>query len=374
LSPSTAPADLVVSTFLTGAVFGLYVLASMVVWVGRTPVNLRWAISLFCVSGAANMIRGALLAQALLPQELRGIELAVYFLGVGHPGWTLLLAFVLFEDRKLAPGLFAGAIAMFGVTAVELAVRMTSLDRVAQLHALAIGLDGLRDFLRAGLFLWIGVIVIRSWRSDLVQWRRLLRWGVFAVVAVAGLVWIPANWIRYPEWAGALDFWMQLALILAGAALTFQVRADLVGKPVAISNAGDKVSEAGRLALARLNATMNKDELWRREGLTMALLAQEVGVSERQLRRLINEKLGHRNFSSFVNTYRIEAAKMRLADPSYAGRTVAEIAFGLGYTSLGPFNRAFKEATGSTPSAWRKTVPPGEIDRTQASPEAAKAS
>ncbi len=98
---------------------------------------------------------------------------------------------------------------------------------------------------------------------------------------------------------------------------------------------------------------MDAGEAWRREGLTIGALAEEVGVPEHRLRRLINDNLGHRNFAAFVNTRRIEAAKALLADPAQARTTVAAIAFELGFGSLGPFNRAFKEATGKTPTEWR---------------------
>jgi AraC-like DNA-binding protein len=69
---------------------------------------------------------------------------------------------------------------------------------------------------------------------------------------------------------------------------------------------------------------------------------------------LINDHSGHRNFAAFVNARRIDAAKRRLADPAHARTTVAAIAFELGFGSLGPFNRAFKEATGKTPTEWRR--------------------
>ena len=55
-----------------------------------------------------------------------------------------------------------------------------------------------------------------------------------------------------------------------------------------------------------------------------------------------------------MNGHRIEAAKRRLADPAEARTTVAAIAFELGYGSLGPFNRAFRAATGATPTEWRR--------------------
>jgi AraC-like DNA-binding protein len=106
--------------------------------------------------------------------------------------------------------------------------------------------------------------------------------------------------------------------------------------------------------LERLNTVIARDALWRREGLVIADLASAVGLPEHRLRRLINDRLGHRNFPSFINQQRIEAAKSALADPDSAGRTVASIAYDLGFGSLGPFNRAFRDATGVTPTEFRR--------------------
>jgi AraC-like DNA-binding protein len=101
---------------------------------------------------------------------------------------------------------------------------------------------------------------------------------------------------------------------------------------------------------------MDKDAAWRQEGLTIGGLAERVGVPEHRLRRLINDHLGHRNFAAYVNARRVDAAKRILCDPTQARTTVAAIAFELGFGSLGLFNRAFKEVTGSTPTEWRKKM------------------
>jgi AraC-like DNA-binding protein len=108
-----------------------------------------------------------------------------------------------------------------------------------------------------------------------------------------------------------------------------------------------------RPALDRLDSLMTNDQLWRREGLTIGALAEAVGVPEHRLRRLINAGLGYRNFADFLSERRIAAAKTALADPGRARTPISSLAFDLGYASLGPFNRAFKESTGETPTAWR---------------------
>src|SRR3990167_322688 len=96
------------------------------------------------------------------------------------------------------------------------------------------------------------------------------------------------------------------------------------------------------------------DGVWREEGLAVASLAAKVGVPEHQLRALINGQLGHRNFSAFLNSYRLEEARRLLSDPAQARRQVLQIALDVGYGSIAPFNRAFKEATGMTPTEFRK--------------------
>ncbi|MEM8985763.1 MAG: AraC family transcriptional regulator [Pseudomonadota bacterium] len=113
------------------------------------------------------------------------------------------------------------------------------------------------------------------------------------------------------------------------------------------------LSAANQPVLERLTALMNEGA-YREEGLTVAALAEKVGVPEHQLRRLINQDLGYRNFSAFLNVRRIEAAKAALGEPERARERIIQIAHELGYGSLAPFNRAFKEATGKTPTEFRR--------------------
>ena len=75
---------------------------------------------------------------------------------------------------------------------------------------------------------------------------------------------------------------------------------------------------------------------------------------EYKVRRLINGELGFRNFNDFLNKYRVNEACEILNDPTQNRKTILEIAFSLGYQSIGPFNKAFKDLKGTTPTAFRK--------------------
>jgi len=113
------------------------------------------------------------------------------------------------------------------------------------------------------------------------------------------------------------------------------------------------IDPADQALANRLHHAMQTEALWRNEDLSIGTLAEHLKTTEHRLRNLINAQLGHRNFAAFVNTHRIAAAKAALADLENARKPVSAIAFDLGFGSLGPFNRAFKEATGLTPTAWR---------------------
>jgi len=88
-------------------------------------------------------------------------------------------------------------------------------------------------------------------------------------------------------------------------------------------------------------------------GLSISQLAAELGMPVYQLRQLINVELGFDNFSHFVNSYRIPAVCARLADPKDSDKPVLTLALDAGFNSIAPFNRAFKQSLGMTPSQYR---------------------
>ncbi|WP_418130187.1 helix-turn-helix domain-containing protein [Variovorax sp. 278MFTsu5.1] len=103
-----------------------------------------------------------------------------------------------------------------------------------------------------------------------------------------------------------------------------------------------------------LHHAMAVEHAYRSEDLSIAALAARLSVPEYRLRRLINQRLGHRNFNAYVNGFRLAEAMAALADPSKRELPVLTIALTAGFQSIGPFNRAFKAATGLTPTEFRR--------------------
>src|SRR5262249_45033338 len=128
----------------------------------------------------------------------------------------------------------------------------------------------------------------------------------------------------------------------------------LAEAPPPVREAPPPVDDADQRVLAALGHVMTSERAYRQDGLTIATLAHQVGAPEYKLRRLINQGLGHRNFNSFVNSYRIAEGKAALTHPRQAEGPVLTIALDAGFSSLGPFNRAFKADTGLTPTEYRR--------------------
>lgn len=92
--------------------------------------------------------------------------------------------------------------------------------------------------------------------------------------------------------------------------------------------------------------------VFREPELKVADLALRMGTAEHKLSRVVTQVLGEKNFNRMLNRHRIELACRMLAERNPA-RSILDISGECGFASLGPFNRAFKEAMGCTPSAYR---------------------
>ena len=71
-------------------------------------------------------------------------------------------------------------------------------------------------------------------------------------------------------------------------------------------------------------------------------------INPNRLSQAINEKTGL-NFKDYINSYRVEEAKLLLSSPEFQKLTIEAIAEKAGFYSKSPFYSAFKKHTGMTP-------------------------
>jgi AraC-like DNA-binding protein len=208
-----------------------------------------------------------------------------------------------------------------------------------------------------GLMAHILWVMGRGIGGDLVEARRRLRAPTLIATSiyVVGMAWADT----FGGFQNAVPIWPlvqsgALFLLAIGAACAFlQSGSVFWGREAKADRPLGSGSLAENALNARLQLALTKDLIWKREGLTIGTLAAELSVPEYRLRRVINEQLGHRNFADFINSHRIEAAMVALSQPVMAASSISQLAFELGFASLGPFNRAFKRVTDVSPTTWR---------------------
>jgi AraC-like DNA-binding protein len=202
--------------------------------------------------------------------------------------------------------------------------------------------------------LWI------AWRGradDLVEQRRVLRLRLAAAIGslaiIVNIVEIAVFIFGAPiSWRSVTQFGILLTTALLCASMFSVRQPDLFGQVRKPDEDMPKAPSDDPLA-ARLRAHMASELPHRDEGMTIAKLAGQLGEQEYRLRRLINGQLGYRNFASFLSGYRLSEVKSALADPTQKEVPILTIALDAGFGSLGPFNRAFRDVEGMTPSAYR---------------------
>ncbi|MFD1744753.1 helix-turn-helix domain-containing protein [Rhizobium helianthi] len=115
------------------------------------------------------------------------------------------------------------------------------------------------------------------------------------------------------------------------------------GAAVAGTNAEDEA------LLARIEAALDSNDLYRQEDLSLAKLARRTGATAREVSAAINRATGL-NVSQFVNNRRIREACRLLEETN---QPLTALMFECGFGTKSNFNREFRRVTGKSPSEWR---------------------
>ncbi|MBS1504779.1 MAG: ABC transporter permease, partial [Bacteroidetes bacterium] len=89
--------------------------------------------------------------------------------------------------------------------------------------------------------------------------------------------------------------------------------------------------------------------------LTLNALAEKLGLTIHELSRIINTAL-KKNFSDFINEYRVKAVIAKMQDPAYDRITLLGMALDAGFNSKATFIRVFKHLTGKKPAEYKQKI------------------
>ena len=284
------------------------------------------------------------------------LGLSLLAVSLGHPALFWIWAAATFDD-EFKPSWRRG-FAWLGLVALGMWSLLDSPPTVAfAYHALSL--------------LFVGLAArhaLAGRETDLVEARRRLRIVLAVSMASYGAVLIvadvvsPGSSVSAPfsivNAAGLATMTFAIALLWLGiaheASAVSPTASDQRSLPPPEAPAAVPLDQQEAALLEALRELMEQQKLHRHDGLTIAMLAARLAIPEYRLRRLINRRLGHRNFSSFVNGYRLAEARAALADPVQANVPILTIALDTGFQSLAPFNRAFKMTAGMTPREYRR--------------------
>ncbi len=366
----------VVDAALRGTLLALLLLLAGALWRDRPRLPAAQAAIAFCLGLCVQVIGATPLLEDRLPLVWQAPLIAV---AVGNAVLFWVFIQALFDDdfvlRPVHGLAWATVAALSGFNCAVMA------GSASLLAPLTWGLQRAVPLVFAVL---AAVAAAAHWRADLVEGRRRLRVFVLVTCVVYTVAMLMARLAaprgRLSASTALLDSAALLLMVavVAGHLLRLGNSALFPSSPApgavpapaslpppadsappppntAADPADGRLADAQQQALQQaLQRLMTEQHAYRREDLSIASLAALLKVPEYRLRRLINQRLGHRNFNAFVNGYRLQEASAALADPQRRSLPVLGIALDAGFQSIGPFNRAFKAATGRTPSEYRR--------------------
>jgi AraC-like DNA-binding protein len=272
-----------------------------------------------------------------------------------HPVWFWICARLLFSDRATLRTRDAIGLGAMGVAGVlyQSQLPADSEDTAVRVLGVAFAAAGLAFACLAPLSVYFGLA------GDLDPRRRQLRRWFVPLVSIYLAAVIVTQTIVLFQGRSTPPGLVLLNLVIidavAAVALSTFVQWRVVNWVAAVDiPPAVALSRLEQSVLDRLNRRFAGERLYAREGLTIVQLADLLGTQEHVLRRVINQGLGFRNFNDFLHTHRLKEAAERLGDPQLRRIPVLTIALEVGYGSVGPFNRAFKERFGVTPTEYRR--------------------
>jgi AraC-like DNA-binding protein len=343
-----------------GGAVALFLLLAAMLWRDGRRFPSGWAGCLLALGAAAYVIDSAQPIAALSVAEAPWVT-PLRLISMSTPALFWLFSAACFDD-EFQPSWWL-AVPWLGTTIVA-ALCLFIGDRILWWIFSALSL------VYVGLAVWQAAI---GRNTDLIEPRRRFRLVLIGLIALYVVVLIVAN-LRQVRLDSAASRVFEsygllfLAAVVTAARLTLRSTAQMAAlgvstdaeaappPPAPPTPAEPSAAEPADAALlALLTRLMERERCYRAEGFGIATLAARMAIPEYQLRRLINQRLGHRNFTAFVNGYRLAEAEAALADPAQDAVPILTIALDAGFQSIGPFNRAFKARTGLTPSEFRRT-------------------
>jgi len=315
----------------------------------RTHSRSKYILVLLCISICGRLVDG-------MPSELppsRFWEVVGKFLSAPNIGLTWWFSLSLIDDKFRL-----GRLAWAGMLVPTLLLLLIFLSNVGLLNQPPVAVGYILAITQIVMGLHIIGICVSGYGDDLINARRNLRLWM-AILPAVTLIWIVISYQVFSGYTVVL-FRVILILILSVLGLVWLVRFQTSQfnfsppKSRALSDTIDLPQD--HVAYDKLMQLIEAEKVYLEDDLGINSLAERIGVPPHQLRTLINQKMGYRNFSQFLAHYRIADIKAALVDPNQAHLPILTIALNGGFSSLTTFNRTFRSEVGMSAGEFRKEM------------------
>ncbi|WP_461302435.1 helix-turn-helix domain-containing protein [Aureisphaera sp.] len=176
-------------------------------------------------------------------------------------------------------------------------------------------------------------------------------------MAISELSWTQKWW---------LHFFNALAIIYIGVkgyftdtgrlkGLQFNGSQQLMAQDAQTSDRTKKNNDDLSGKVSKVTQYFTEEKPYLNPELNLLNLSEALSMNRAELSEVINVGFG-KNFNDFVNQYRVEAFKEKLADGKHRQLSLLGIAFECGFNSKATFNRVFKKLTQQSPTQYLSSL------------------
>ncbi len=195
--------------------------------------------------------------------------------------------------------------------------------------------------------------------------RYSLKWlyRLIVIFALLWFLWVPYTIIDYVlfNYHLGMDSYYPIYVLLS--VITIWISAEAFLRPEIIllerikddTKKKEKPSEEISIKANWLQEQMMSNRFYLNSELTLKSLANELDIHPNILSKIINDGLD-KNFSDFINEYRVNAIVEKLHSGNYNHITLLGLSFECGFNSKTTFNRVFKNSMGVTPIQYKKSL------------------
>ncbi|MEO9483900.1 MAG: helix-turn-helix domain-containing protein [Ekhidna sp.] len=211
------------------------------------------------------------------------------------------------------------------------------------------------QFTYSGLYLAFTFLVIKKHSGNIKRPSSGLKW-IYFVPIIGGLYLVFALGLRMTGLTGSYNYYLyeMFAIILAVLVVRLMYLQSLEKKWLHEKYTKSHLSSKEIDDLfSQISTLMITEQLFKKKDLRLIDIAQRITKPEYQISQIINARAG--SFHEFVNTFRIEDAKLLLLK-AYPKFTIEGIAHESGFHSRASFYKSFRKLTKQTPMEFVNSV------------------